>query len=117
MELNWVDAIDTACTRCSGDAVDWVMVRDGTRRYACQECLEALLRYGTADSLAALPDTPEAVVCLACDRLTLFEDTGPANKCPDCQVGDEGERLRAEVQEALDEQRQAQHEQAQQDEV
>ena len=117
MELDWASEIDSACTTCGEDAVDWVMVRDGTRRYACRECLETLLRYEAAEALEELPATPEVVVCLACERFTLYEDVGPANRCPDCSHGDEGERLRAEVQEALDAERQRQHEQAQQDEV
>jgi len=86
MDLNWADAIDTACTGCGGDAVDWVQVRDGTRRYACQECLEDLLRFGTYDSLQDAPDTPNAVVCQGCHCLTLAEDTGAAGvRCPECE--------------------------------
>lgn len=94
MELNWADAIDTACTGCGAfEAVDWVQVKDGTRRYACESCLEELLRYDTAESLEALEDTPMAVVCPACERLTLQVDVGPANRCPDCAPEDNQEVL------------------------
>lgn len=70
--------------------MDWVQAHDGTRRYACESCLEALLRYDAADTLQALPDTPQATLCPGCARLTLAADTGPANRCPGCSlaVGD-----------------------------
>lgn len=100
MELNWADAIDSRCTGCGGEAVDWVQVRDGTRRYACRECLEALLRYGTADSLTALPDTPHAVVCQGCGSLTLRADApAPGIRCHDCTPED-SERLVEQMQAA-----------------
>lgn len=84
MELNWAQEIDSACTVCGSDAVDWVQVQDGTRRYACQECLDALVRYREDATLETLPDTPNAVVCPGCTRLTLERDAGPANRCPQC---------------------------------
>lgn len=94
MELDWADAIDTACTGCGAfEAVDWVQVMDGTRRYACETCLEELLRYDTAESLEALPDTPNAVQCQGCDRLTLEVDVGPSNRCPECAPQDNQEVL------------------------
>lgn len=93
MELHWAERIDSACTGCGGNAVDWVQTFDGTRRYACEACLEELLRYDAEASLADLPDTPQAVQCPACERLTLQMDTGPANRCPDCQPEDNQEVL------------------------
>lgn len=102
MELNWADAIDSACTGCGEfEAVDWVQVLDGTRRYACESCLEELLRYDSAESLAALPETPQAVQCPVCERLTLEQDVGPANRCPDCSPEDP-EDLLAEVEDTLE---------------
>ena len=99
MELHWAGRIDSACTCCGGEAVDWVQVHDGTRRYACESCLEGLLRFGAADTLQALPDTPQAVRCPGCQRLTLQADVGPANRCPDCSL-DKDEVL-AEAQRVL----------------
>ncbi|AGM11795.1 hypothetical protein M201_gp21 [Haloarcula californiae tailed virus 2] len=85
MELDWANDIDTACTSCGEDAVDWVQVRDGTRRYACESCLEELLRFDTYDSLADVPETPQAVECQGCHTLTLVEDTGAAGvRCAEC---------------------------------
>lgn len=93
MDLDWAEDIDTHCTGCGGNAVDWVQGRDGTRRYACEDCLEDLLRYDTAESLAALPDTPNAVECHGCERLTLQVDVGPTNRCPECAPEDNQEVL------------------------
>lgn len=105
MDLNWASDIDTGCTRCGGDAVDWVQVRDGTRRYACAECLEELLRYDTAEGLGDLEDTPQAIICQGCERLTLAVDTGPAGvRCPECAPDDNQEVLEAAQQALADEQ-------------
>lgn len=95
MDLHWGDHIDTACTGCGGDAVDWVEVPDGTRRYACEGCLDDLLRYSDGLTLADLPETPRAVFCGGCGRLTLHEDAGMANRCPDCEPADPEEVLEA----------------------
>jgi uncharacterized CHY-type Zn-finger protein len=84
MELDWATEIDTPCTICNGDAVDWVQILDGTRRYACKPCLADLLRYNAADELTELSETPDAVICHNCGRFTLWRDAGPANRCPDC---------------------------------
>ena len=100
MELDWADAIDTACTGCGADAVDWVQVMDGTRRYACEQCLENLLRYGAAEALHALPDTPDAVVCPACQQFTLEQEAGPANRCPDCSPEDVADQVQEAIAEA-----------------
>ena len=101
MELTWADDIDTACTCCGGDAVDWVQVQDGTRRYACKPCLEALLRTEDApDSLHDLPETPDAVVCPSCNLLTLKSAAGPANRCPECGGPEVQEALREAVEQA-----------------
>lgn len=82
--------------------MDWVQARDGTRRYACEEHLRPLLRYGTADSLADLPATPDVVVCPGCDRLTLQADTGPVGvRCQACAPGTMDEAV-ASVQSALE---------------
>jgi len=103
MDLNWADAIDSACTGCGGDAVDWVQVHDGTRRYACAECLEDLVRYRDDLTVADLPETPNAVVCPACERITLEQDAGPANRCPDCGGPEVEDALLEAVAEAQDE--------------
>ena len=100
MELDWADEIVTACTGCDGNAVDWVQLLDGTRRYACEECLEDLLRYGAADTLAGLPETPNAVVCPSCQRFTLEQDAGPANRCPDCTPEDVQDQVQQAIAEA-----------------
>lgn len=104
MELDWAADIDSACTGCGGDAVDWVQVRDGTRRYACPECLAELLRYDTYEGLEAVPETPQAIMCQGCQRLTLAVDTGPAGvRCPDCSPEDNQEVLEAARQALADE--------------
>lgn len=95
MKLDWAGEIDSACTCCgASDTVDWVQAQDGTRRYACRSCLEDLLRTDSApDSLADLADTPDALKCRACSRLTLHADLGPANRCPECAPDDNQEAL------------------------
>lgn len=100
MELTWAGEIVTSCTGCGGDAVDWVQVQDGTRRYACEDCLEALLRTTDHEDLAALPDTPNAVQCPGCNRLTLHDHAGPANRCPDCTSHEVEDALLEAVAEA-----------------
>lgn len=108
MELDWADAIDTPCTGCGEAAVDWVQVLDGTRRYACESCLADLLRHGAAEDLGALPETPNAVVCPSCQRFTLAQEAGPANRCPDCTPEDVADEMQAAIAQA--EQRQAEAE-------
>lgn len=100
MDLTWASEIDTPCVGCGGDAVDWVQIHDGTRRYACQECLAALLRTTEAENLGALPETPNAVQCPNCSRLTLAEDAGPANRCPECGGPEVQDALQQAVAEA-----------------
>ena len=92
MELTYAAHIDSSCARCgASEAVDWCQVNDGTRRYACRSCLEDLLRYAAEDTtLAALPDTPQAVLCPECERFTREVDTGPANRCPGCATPETG---------------------------
>jgi uncharacterized CHY-type Zn-finger protein len=104
MELDWADAIDTACAGCGEDAVDWVQVADGTRRYACEPCLTDLLRHGAAEALHDLPDTPNAVVCPPCQRFTLKRAVGPANRCPDCTSQDVADQVQAAIAETEREQ-------------
>ncbi len=100
MDLTWASEIDTPCVGCGSDAVDWVQVQDGTRRYACEVCLSEMLRTSEAENLGALPETPNAVVCPNCNRLTLHDHAGPANRCPDCSSHEVEDALLEAVAEA-----------------
>lgn len=88
MDCTWASEIDTACAGCGSDAVDWVQADDGTRRYACEDCLQPLLRTTEADALDALPATPDAVRCQHCQQFTLAAHVDPAKRCAECAEDD-----------------------------
>jgi hypothetical protein len=89
------------------DAVTWVHMTDGLRRYFCADCVQEIFRHATDPE--DLDEHPTCAHCRSCGKLTLRENC-PVNACPECRSDGHTEEYLEAVENAADEFSEAQTE-------
>ena len=81
-----IDAHGPTDKKCGNDAVSYVQLRNGVRRYICEAHVEQVERFADGDgSNPSDVDHPRVFECRSCHKLTPLELADSNMVCPECR--------------------------------